>query len=126
MRHDELRRQPNQGAWVSTHGLNLNAYCGINDEIILLTGQAGANFKQGPTSTQYFYKQGGNWFGNSKGEAYLGLSAIETAKMRAPINPFPLPVYLSAFSAAAIESGWFLQADAVQWVPRGQATVARE
>ena len=46
-------------------GVDLNAYYGIGDQIIVGTAQAGAMFVHGRTGTLYFYHEEVGGFGNA-------------------------------------------------------------
>ena len=46
-RHDDIPRQQGRGAKVPPHSVNLNFYYGVDDQIIVVTAEAGAVFVHG-------------------------------------------------------------------------------
>ena len=73
-RHDDIMKQQSRRARVPPLGVELNAYYGIGDQLIVLTAQAGAMFVHGRTGTLYFYEEVGG-FVNAYVEAYLSYRA---------------------------------------------------
>ena len=64
-RPDDIRRQQSRGARVPPPDLNLNAYYGISDQIIVVRAEAGAIFIDGRTGTLYFYQEDSEGFGTA-------------------------------------------------------------
>ena len=65
-----MRRQQSRRPKLPPLGVDLNAYYGISDQIVV-TVLAGAKFIHGRTATLYFYKEDVEGFGNAYGEACL-------------------------------------------------------
>ena len=104
--------------------MNLNAYYGISDQIIVVTAEAGAVFIHGRTGTLYFFQEEIEGFVNTYSEEYLGFWTTESAPLVRPMVPLLLLLDVSVYPASALERGWFVQNDAVQTAPRGQVTLA--
>ena len=56
-RPDEIRRQQRRRVKFPTHGLNLNLYYGVGDQIIVVTREAAALLVHGRPGTLDFYKE---------------------------------------------------------------------
>ena len=56
-RHDEIRQQPGRRAKVPARGVDVYAYYGIGDQIVVVTMQYGAMFIHGRTGTLNFYHE---------------------------------------------------------------------
>ena len=123
-RHDDIRRQQTRRARVPPLGVNLNAYYGISDQIIVVTAEAIAVFIHRRTGTLYFFHEQIEGFVNAYDEAYLGLWIMETPHLAPPMTPLQLPFDLSAYPTAAFEREWFIQAEAAQTGLPVQATLA--
>ena len=61
--HDEIRRQQGRRVRFPPQLVNLNAYYGVGDQIIVVTPEAGAVFVHGRTGTLYFYHEEVEGFG---------------------------------------------------------------
>ena len=86
VRHDEMRLEQSRRAKVPPMGVGLNAYYGIGDQIIVVTGQAGEMLIHGRTGTVYFYNDV-RGFMNAYGEAYLSYWTQETPQVAPDVTP---------------------------------------
>ena len=92
--HDDIRRQQSRRARVPPLSVNLTAYYGICDQIIVVTAEAGAVFIHGRTGTFHFFQEEIEGFVNAYGEAYLGFWTTETPHVAEPMTTLPLAVDL--------------------------------
>ena len=95
-RHDEIRRDQSGRAKVLQLGVELNAYYGIGDHVIVLTVHARAMLIQGRSGTLYFKNEFGEGFVNAYGETYLRFCTQETQELAAEATPPSLLVELPA------------------------------
>ena len=56
-RQDHIRIQQTRRGMVPPHGVNLYLYYGVDDQLIVVTAEAGALFIHGRTAMLYFYQE---------------------------------------------------------------------
>ena len=122
-RHDDIWRQQSRRARVPPLGVDLNAYYGIGDQIIVVTAQARAMIVLGRTGTLYFYHEEVGGFVNVYGEAELSYWTQETPQVATDVTRPSLIVDLEAYPTAATERRWFLLPEATLPIPTGTATL---
>ena len=84
--HDEIRRQQGRRVRFTPQLVNLNAYYGVGDQIIVVTNEAGAVFVHRRTGTLYFYHEEVEGFVNAFGEAYTGFRGCGNFACDSPSN----------------------------------------
>ena len=97
--HDEIRRKESRRLRFPPLGVNLNLYNGVDDEIVIVTTNAGAVFVHGRTGRVYLYHEDVEGFVNMFSEAYLSFWERETPYLIPPATELPLPVAFSAYPA---------------------------
>ena len=85
-RYENLRQQ-NLRLRVPPHGLDLNAYYPIQDQILAGTLEAGSMFIHGPLGTLFFYDEEEFGFGTAYPEAYQSFWTQQTTNPAAFLTP---------------------------------------
>ena len=121
-REDEIQRQQSRRVRGPPQGVDLNAYYGITEQIVVLTADAGA-LSPTDAAEDTFHKENVARFVNAYGEVDLSFWAKLAPHLFPPKIPPSLLTEFSADPSTAPEGACFLRPDAIELAPPGPGSL---